>query len=156
MDKTNYVLQWSSLLDSTQIELVRNSWLQAMEASSQAGPIFFKKLFELDPTLKPLFKIPLDEQVDKLFTTISLAVRGLSDLASVTPIIARLGKRHVKYGVKDEHYDTVGTALLWTLEKSLGGTFTPDTKEAWRATYTILANVMKDAAASESDRNILH
>jgi len=143
-------------LNSSQIALVKNSWLQAMEASSHAGPIFFKKLFELDPSLEPLFKIPLDEQVDKLFSTINLAVRGLNDLASVTPIIARLGKRHVKYGVKDEHYDTVGTALLWTLEESLGGVFTPDTKEAWRATYTILANVMKDAAALETDRNILH
>ncbi len=119
-----------------------------MALASQSGPMFFEKLFELDPTLRPLFKIPIDEQVEKLFTTINLAVRNLDNLASVTPIIAKLGKRHLKYGVKNSHYDTVGTALLWTLEQSLGESFTPDTKEAWRSTYTILANVMKNAAAT--------
>jgi len=119
-----------------------------MALASQSGPIFFEKLFELDPSLEPLFKIPVDEQVEKLFTTINLAVRSLDDLSSVTPIIAKLGKRHVKYGVKNSHYETVGTALLWTLEQSLGESFTPDTKEAWRATYTLLANVMQNAAAT--------
>ncbi|VAW73852.1 hypothetical protein MNBD_GAMMA12-3711 [hydrothermal vent metagenome] len=135
----------------TQIALVKSSWLQAMALSSQSGPMFFEKLFELDPSIEILFKIPIDEQVEKLFTTINLAVRSLDDLVSVTPIIAKLGKRHVRYGVKEAHYDTVGIALLWTLEKSLGDEFTPDAKEAWRLTYTLLANVMKNAAATETN-----
>ena len=60
-----------------------------------------------------------------------------------------LGRRHVGYGVADEHYDTVGAALLWTLEKGLGRAFTPEVKDAWATVYGVLATTMKNAAASE-------
>jgi hemoglobin-like flavoprotein len=59
-----------------------------------------------------------------------------------------LGKRHVAYGVKPEDYDSVGAALLWTLEQGLGDDFTPDTKEAWATVYGLVATTMKDAAYS--------
>ena len=52
------------------------------------------------------------------------------------------------YGVRPEHYDTVAAALIWTLEKGLGEAFTPEVKDAWVAVYTLLAQTMKDAAAS--------
>jgi hemoglobin-like flavoprotein len=61
-----------------------------------------------------------------------------------------LGRRHVGYGVTDEHYDTVGGALLWTLEKGLGSAFTPEMKDAWATVYGILASVMKDAARAKA------
>jgi hemoglobin-like flavoprotein len=48
--------------------------------------------------------------------------------------------------VKAEHYDTVGGALLWTLDAGLGPAFTPEVKEAWTSAYTLLATVMKEAA----------
>ena len=51
------------------------------------------------------------------------------------------------YGVKDAHYDTVGEALIWTLGKGLGDSFTDDVKEAWVTAYGILAATMKDAAS---------
>ncbi len=44
--------------------------------------------------------------------------------------------------------NTVGDALLWTLEKGLGADFTPDVKEAWTLTYVTVAGVMKKAAAT--------
>lgn len=67
-------------------------------------------------------------------------------LLSVADAVAKLGARHVKYGVKDKHYDIVGAALLFTLKQGLGDKFTPDTESAWTATYGLLAGVMKDAA----------
>jgi hemoglobin-like flavoprotein len=62
------------------------------------------------------------------------------------PVVEDLGKRHVGYGVKAEHYDTVGAALLWTLAKGLGDAFTEEAKAAWTETYVTLATVMKTAA----------
>jgi hemoglobin-like flavoprotein len=50
--------------------------------------------------------------------------------------------------VRDEHYATVGAALLWTLEKGLGAEFTPELRDAWTQTYTTLADAMKAAAAA--------
>jgi hemoglobin-like flavoprotein len=64
--------------------------------------------------------------------------------------VQQLGKRHVAYGVTDEHYDTVGAALLWTLEAGLGDAFTAEVKDAWATTYGVLATTMKEAAAEEA------
>jgi hemoglobin-like flavoprotein len=74
-------------------------------------------------------------------------VRGLDHLDRLVPVVQDLGRRHVGYGVTDAHYDTVGSALLWTLEKGLGSAFTPDMKDAWATVYGLLATVMKEAAA---------
>ena len=50
----------------------------------------------------------------------------------------------------DEHYDTVASALLWTLEQGLGEQFTPDVKAAWVSVYTMLANAMKSGAMKQA------
>lgn len=130
-----------------QIELVQTTWAKVMPISDTAAELFYGRLFELDPTLKPLFKTDIKEQGKKLMQMISVAVNGLTKLEEIVPAVQDLGRRHVGYGVKDEHYDTVGAALLWTLEKGLEDAFTPDVKTAWTETYVTLATVMKEAAA---------
>jgi hemoglobin-like flavoprotein len=89
----------------------------------------------------------MKEQGRKLMAMIRAAVAGLDNIDALVPVVQDLGRRHVKYGVIDAHYDTVGSALLWTLEKGLAGFFTPPVKEAWTAVYGVLATTMKDAAA---------
>ncbi len=137
-------------MTSKQVELVQTTWAQVVPISETAASLFYNRLFELDPNLKPLFKADIKEQGKKLMTMINAAVRGLGDLGALVPVVENLGRRHVGYGVKDEHYSTVGTALLWTLEKGLGDGFTPEVKEAWTTVYTVLATTMQKAAAKES------
>jgi hemoglobin-like flavoprotein len=129
-----------------QVQLVQTTWEQVVPISEQAAALFYSRLFELDPALKPLFKADITEQGKKLMTMINVAVRGLNDLNKLVPAVQELGRRHVGYGVAEKHYDTVGAALLWTLEKGLGAAYTPEVQEAWTTTYTILATTMKDAA----------
>lgn len=133
-----------------QIEMVQTSFNKVAPIAEQAADLFYNRLFELDPALKPLFKGDIKEQGRKLMSMIGIAVNGLTNLDALVPAVQDLGKRHVGYGVQDEHYDTVGTALLWTLEQGLGDDFTPDVKEAWTQTYVTLATVMKEAAATET------
>jgi hemoglobin-like flavoprotein len=109
--------------------------------------LFYGRLFSLDPALKPLFKGNLQAQGRKLMSMISTAVNGLTRLDTLVPAVQDLGRRHVKYGVKDQHYDTVAVALVWTLDQGLGEAFTPEVEEAWVAAYGVLAKTMKDAAA---------
>lgn len=137
-------------MTSKTIELVQASWEKCVPIADQAAALFYGRLFELDPSLKPLFKTDIKEQGKKLMTMITVAVRGLGDLGKLVPAVQDLGKRHVAYGVTDAHYDTVGAALIWTLEKGLGASFTADVKEAWVEVYTVLATTMKDAAKSVS------
>jgi len=127
--------------------LVQDSWEKVVPISETAAELFYARLFELDPELKPLFaSADMKEQGKKLMLMITTAVRGLDKLDELVGAIQAMGKRHVGYGVKAEHYDTVGSALLDTLEKGLGEAWSPGHKEAWALTYTTLAGVMKDAA----------
>jgi hemoglobin-like flavoprotein len=130
-----------------QVQLVKNSWAQALPIADEAAKLFYGKLFELDPSLKPLFKGDMVEQGKKLMKMINTAVNGLDRLNEIVPAVQQLGVRHISYGVRDEHYDTVGAALLWTLGAGLGEAFTAETKEAWATVYGILADTMKSAAA---------
>ena len=133
-----------------QIALVQQSWEQVAPIADAAARLFYRRLFELDPSLQSLFNhTNMDEQRKKLLQMITVAVRGLPRVHELLPALEAMGRRHVDYGVKDEHYDTVGAALLWTLENGLGAAYTPEVREAWTLTYGTLASVMKAGAAQK-------
>ena len=129
-----------------QITLVKTTWSQVVPIKDKAAELFYGKLFEMDPAVKPLFKADISEQGKKLMMAINTVVNSLDKIDTMVPIIQDMGRRHAGYGVKSEHYDTVGAALLWTLGTGLGPAFTPEVKEAWTTAYTLLATVMKEAA----------
>jgi hemoglobin-like flavoprotein len=106
-------------------------------------------LFELNPGLRRMFKTDMNEQRVNLMQMLTAAVKGLDRLDRLVPVVENLGRRHADYGVADELYDTVGEALLWTLEKGLGKAFTPEAREAWAAVYGLLASTMRNAAARQ-------
>ncbi len=128
--------------------LVRDSFAKILPIAPQAAKLFYDRLFVLDPSLKPLFKSDMAEQGRKLMAMIGVAVASLDKLETIVPAVQALGRRHKTYGVPPSSYDTVGAALLWALGQGLGAAFTPAVKAAWTKAYTILATVMKDAAAA--------
>jgi hemoglobin-like flavoprotein len=128
--------------------LVQKTFALVAPIADKAAALFYDRLFELDPTLKSLFKIDLREQGGKLMQMIGLAVNELDALDELVPMVEALGRRHASYGVKDRDYDTVGSALLWTLQQGLGAAFTPEVKSAWTAVYQLLASTMKAGAKS--------
>ncbi len=132
-----------------QVELIKTSWAKVTPISEAAAEIFYSKLFELDPELKSLFKGDMKDQGKKLMAMINTAVNGLNNLDAIVPAVQDLGKRHVAYGVAAKDYDTVGTALISTLEIGLDKAFTDDVRAAWVTVYTVLATTMKDAATAE-------
>lgn len=135
-------------LTPKKIALVQWSFKKVEPIAETAAELFYAKLFELDPSLKAMFKSSLKEQGAKLMLMLKTAVEGLNDINAIVGAVQDLGKRHAGYGVTDSMYDTVAAALLDTLEKGLGDAFTPEVKEAWVEVYTVLATTMKDAAAS--------
>jgi hemoglobin-like flavoprotein len=135
-------------MTTEQINQVQGTWEKVVPISGQAAALFYGKLFELNPELKPMFKSDIVEQGKKLMQMITFAVRGLTDPAKLLPAVEELGRRHVDYGVREKDYDTVGTALLWTLEQGLGSGFTPEIRAAWTEVYTVLAMTMQKAAAA--------
>jgi nitric oxide dioxygenase len=129
-----------------QVELVKSSWIQVIPFADTAADLFYAKLFELDDSLRGLFPTDLSEQKKKLMATLGRVVASLDNLPAVLPAVQALGEKHVGYGVKPEHYATVGSALLATLAAGLGPAFTPEVQDAWIVAYGTLSGVMIEAS----------
>ena len=129
-----------------QKSLVQQSFKQVVPIADTAATIFYERLFATAPAVQPLFKGDFAEQKRKLVQMLAYCVGKLDTPDELLPAVRALGKRHVGYGVSDEHYALVGAALLWTLETGLGAAFTPDVKDAWTAVYQVLATTMQEGA----------
>jgi hemoglobin-like flavoprotein len=127
------------MLTERQIELVQNSFWDIVPVSEHAAALFYGRLFELDPSLRKLFHVNMDEQGRKLMKMLAVAVHNLDQLGEIIPAVEALGRRHSHYGVREQDYDTVGLALLWTLNQALGERFTRELEIAWTQAYAVLA-----------------
>jgi hemoglobin-like flavoprotein len=129
-----------------QKKLVKNTWKMVAPMADAAARRFYDRLFEIDASARTLFKSSdLPAQRRKLVQALSLVVQGIDDLAALTPVLADLGRRHAQLGVTESQYESVGAALLWTFEQSLGSAWTADAKLAWAGAYAVLAGVMREA-----------
>jgi nitric oxide dioxygenase len=134
-----------------QVQIIKLTFAQAMSSKDEVGQLFYSRLFAIAPETKPLFKGDIVAQSRKLMDTLALAISSLRDTPALMATLEALAKRHVTYGVRDEHYDKVGEALLWTLEQGLGAAFTPHAREAWTKLYATVAQVMRNASAGRPD-----
>src|SRR5262245_3285686 len=127
--------------------LVQESWRQVAPIADAAAEMFYQRLFEIDPPTRKLFHAGrMAEQRRKVVKALSLAVEGLDNLDALVPAIRDLGRRHLAYGVDDKHYESVGVALLWTLQQGLGAAWTPVLASAWTEVYVLLSDTMREAA----------
>jgi hemoglobin-like flavoprotein len=137
-------------MTSREIALVQGTFPKIAPIADQAAALFYARLFELDPSLRPLFNGDMREQGRKLMLMLTAAVDSLGNLGPILPVLHELGARHTTYGVRREHYPTVGRALLWTLEKALGRDFTPEVRAAWSTAYQKLSDAMLPPACASA------
>jgi len=136
--------------------LVKETWLKLAPMADSAARLFYNRLFEIDETVRPLFETTdLKEQRQKLIHALAAVVQGLDHLEELVPTLAGLGRRHVQYGVTDSHYESVGDALLWTLEQGLGSEWTSEAKAAWSSAYLLLTGVMRESTRGSAEAGTL-
>lgn len=128
-----------------QVRLVKDSWALVIPISQQAGELFYGRLFDVAPQVKPLFKGEITIQAKMLTEMITYVVNKLDKLGDIIGEVQALAVRHKGYGTKPEHYTAVGESLLWTLEKGLGARWNNELKDAWVAAYATLSRTMIDA-----------
>lgn len=133
-------------MEANQIALVQETFKLVVPIKETAAELFYNRLFEIEPSVRPMFPEDVTDQGKKLMAALATVVSGLTALETIVPTVQQLGVSHVGYGVEDEHYGVVGEALIWTLEQGLGDAFTVEVRDAWLAAYTLLANVMVEAA----------
>jgi len=126
--------------------LIKSSFDQLMPISNTFVHLFYNRLFECRPDIRPLFTTSIEDQGPKLIYMLAMLVRGIDRLHDLAPTIEALSKRHVEYGVKPEDYQSVGVALIWTLDEVLGDDFTAEVKAAWIEMYNTLAEICINAA----------
>ena len=137
-------------MNRIEIELLQHSWASVEPIADAAAQLFYQRLFEIAPDTRQLFATTdMAAQRQKLLTTIGLAVDKADRVDCLQPVLRELGRNHVKYGVKDHHYDCVGSALLWTLEQGLGERFTSDVRAAWTVFYAVVTAPMREAASKQ-------
>jgi hemoglobin-like flavoprotein len=134
-----------------QIELVQQSFRSIQPIIDDVAISFYKRLFEIDPSLRHMFHRSRREQARLLAQTLTAVVQQIDHPSQLRRAVEALGQRHVGYGVRDEHYAMVGEALLWTLEKRLKHAFTCEVRDAWVVAYSWLAFTMQRAAARHAD-----
>jgi hemoglobin-like flavoprotein len=134
-------------MTSRQKHLLRSTFPLVEANSAAVAAQFYDELFKLDPTIRGLFKSSMEVQGRKLMQALKFAIASLDHPHVLIPALQAMGQRHVRYGVRNDHYATVGAALLRTLGKGLGKSFTPEVRTAWANVYCFIANTMKAAAA---------
>jgi len=127
----------------THVAELRRSWELVVPMADEAAQLFYARLFELDPSLRVLFHAEPAVQRRKLMDALSFIVARADRPDELQPILAALGERHVAYGVRPEHYATVGEALLWTLDQGLGALRSPESRDAWVAAFEFVATAMR-------------
>ena len=138
------------MINNRQKMLIRLSFEALKPIADEAGALFYNRLFAVDPSLKRLFRTTPEEQGRILMHVIGMAVGSLNHVDTLVTALENLGTRHAGYGVREEHYETVGVCLLWTLEQGLGEAFTDEVREAWTVFYGMIAGSMLRGASNEA------
>ncbi len=128
------------------IDLVQRSFAKVAPIDDETGVLFYERLFEIAPEVRPFFRSDIDAQGRMFMSMLTVAVNGLTTFDSIEPALRELAIRHVDYGVRPEHYAPVGAALIWVMERSLGDDFTDEVRAAWFAVYDALSGLMIEAA----------
>jgi len=131
-----------------QKQIICESFPLIREIAIPVSLLFYGRLFDLDPSLRRLFKIDLKEQSKKLVATLDALVEGVDDWEKIVPVLRELGQRHVGYGVKEQHYDTVCSALVWAFGQALQPGFDDEVRAAWTAVIRAVNEQMKIGAAA--------
>ncbi len=129
-------------LTDHQRRLVSESFAQLVPITQEATTVFYDHLWRIAPETKSLFHTDdMQQQGIKLMQTLGIAVRAIHDLNSIGSFLYDLGQRHIAYGVSKDQFDLVRSALLAMIEHCLGAEFTPEVREAWDITYTLITDL---------------
>jgi len=152
------------VLNDAEKKLILNSWRLVVPIQDTAADLFYRRLFELQPSYQDLFRTDLTAQKRKLIAMLGFIVRSLDwpDAAwrdtvaeedDLFLVVLALGRRHSElYSVPDAAYASVGEALLWTLDYGLGKEFTMPVRAAWTKVYGLVSTAMKMGRLSVEPR----
>lgn len=135
------------MMTNDEINSIRKSFHMLEGKTEEVAMLFYNRLFQLDPSLRKLFRGDMKEQGKKLMDAMIVLNASLDHFQRLRHSLRHMGKRHAEYGVREEHYAVVGTALLQTLEEFAGTKFDSTLKYAWTKLLTVVSGEMLHGAS---------
>src|SRR2546421_2148695 len=117
-------------MTARQQQLIRETFPMLLEMAGPLSQLFYGRLFQLDPSVRPMFRGDIRAQGRKLIDMLAVLVEGLGHPEQHLPPLHALGQRHAGYGVRPEHYETVRAAFGWALAQALQLEFRGEVKAA--------------------------
>jgi NAD(P)H-flavin reductase len=133
------------------IPAMRANFAKSAATGDEAPLYFYSHLFLSHPETRALFPVSMAHQRDRLFAALGDVVARVDDLEALVPILQQLGRDHRKFGTVAAHYPAVGGSLLATLEH-FDDEWTPELAKDWTEAYTLVAEVMIEAADSAAEQ----
>lgn len=133
-------------LSASEIALIRESFERLQPHVESASELFYRRLFEIAPELRALFRADMAGQGMRFMTTLAVIVQHFDDPEALTPYLRRLAAGHAAYGVRPEHFRPMGRALIVTMRETLGAGFPDGAESAWEAAYDLMAQEMQKPA----------
>ena len=139
-------LHLHELLDFTDMDLqleLQSSMNVMLADEDEFARIFYSKVFDIAPQVRSLFRNNMTEQGRLLTHMLGGIVYSLSRPEHLKKGMAKLGKSHVRYGVKPEHYPVVKQAMIETIREVLGDQKSQKTIDAWESALDFVMDIMK-------------
>lgn len=131
-------------------EIIRDSFEVIRPNSSDFSKQFYNRLFDQYPSVRPLFPSEMEPQEKKLIEALSLVIQNVDNLENMSTPLRLLGERHTMYGTTLEHYDAVGSCLIWTLKQVLKNNWSIEAELAWTALYSNIVRLMTKGATTQA------
>jgi nitric oxide dioxygenase len=135
---------------------LRLSLARMLLKGEQLTTSFYAMLFERTPSLRPLFPSDMAPQRAKLSQTLAWVVTHLDRPGELVPALRDLGRRHVEYGARPEHFPLVRDALIDAMARTAGADWSREIAEDWIQSIDLLGRHMMAAAASAAGAAASH
>jgi NAD(P)H-flavin reductase/hemoglobin-like flavoprotein len=132
---------------------LKESFARVAACGDEVPLFFYSHLFLDHPEVRDMFPVSMSGQRDRLLDALGRIVAEVSNHDTLVPFLQGLGRDHRKFGTVAEHYPAVGASLLATLAHFNGTAWTEDLARDWTEAYTVIAQVMTEAAAEDENRN---
>ena len=143
------LLLLSEIMTADQVQRLRESFSRIEQQADIAALVFYREVFTLAPELRPMFNTSIELQGRKLMDSLRHTVATLEKPAELVPVLEALGRRHLTYGTKEEHYPIIAKAMMRMLAEVLGKQFTAETATAWdQALKFVVATMQRGARES--------
>jgi hemoglobin-like flavoprotein len=130
-----------------QVDLIRKSFDAMWPMRRDIADLCYSRFFELAPDARGLFPSDMERQRIKLMDMIAALVGSLDQRALFQSLVTHSGRQHARFGVQPSQYAAMGEALMWSLERKFGASFTPELRDSWRALYAAVQVEMLRVAA---------